>query len=302
MTRPIIAVVLAVLFLSTGRGDVPFATSADAASAAVLEIRSNEAAAGAVVPSVTVQAESVALFQNTTLEDFDFFLDEGGKKKDVFSLGPDGILRVTGKPFGWIGTKKEYKNFTLTLDYRWAEDSEPSNSGLFVRLNGNSAVYLPRAIEVQLQHTLAGDLLGFGGMGIAGEKERYLENLNHRTGELRSVKKFQRADVPSLEKKPGEWNTLHVQCYEGLIVVRLNDRIVNWAHGVEALPGKIAFQSEGGPVDSSQTLATWSFKLSFAGGVEQSLSLGSTVATLLFLVAFVFGLLYIRTQRTEVNS
>jgi len=58
----------------------------------------------------------------------------------------------------------------------------------------------------------------------------------------------------------------------------------------------------GGPVDSSQTLATWSFKLSFGGGVEQSLSLGSTVATLLFIVALIFGLIYVRMQRREVEA
>ncbi|NTW41164.1 MAG: sugar ABC transporter permease, partial [Cellulomonadaceae bacterium] len=60
--------------------------------------------------------------------------------------------------------------------------------------------------------------------------------------------------------------------------------------------------TEGGPVNSSQTLATWSYKLSFEGGTEQSLSLGATVATLLFLVALVFGLIYIRSARKEVSG
>lgn len=60
--------------------------------------------------------------------------------------------------------------------------------------------------------------------------------------------------------------------------------------------------TEGGPVDSSQTLATWSYKLSFEGGTEQSLSLGATVASMLFIVALVLGLIYIRTQRKEVHA
>ncbi|QZN86209.1 carbohydrate ABC transporter permease [Cellulomonas sp. C5510] len=60
--------------------------------------------------------------------------------------------------------------------------------------------------------------------------------------------------------------------------------------------------TEGGPVDSSQTLATWSYKLSFEGGTDQSLSMGATVASLLFVVALVFGLLYIRTQRQEAAA
>lgn len=60
--------------------------------------------------------------------------------------------------------------------------------------------------------------------------------------------------------------------------------------------------TKGGPVDSSQTLATWSYKLSFEGGTEQSLSLGATVATLLFVVALVFGLIYVRSARKEVTG
>ena len=59
--------------------------------------------------------------------------------------------------------------------------------------------------------------------------------------------------------------------------------------------------TEGGPVDSSQTLATWSYKLSFGDGFNQSLSLGSTVATILFVVALVFGLIYVRLQRKEAD-
>lgn len=59
--------------------------------------------------------------------------------------------------------------------------------------------------------------------------------------------------------------------------------------------------TEGGPVYGSQTLATWSYKLSFEGGTEQSLSLGATVASLLFILALVLGLVYIRTQRKETQ-
>jgi len=60
--------------------------------------------------------------------------------------------------------------------------------------------------------------------------------------------------------------------------------------------------TEGGPGNSSQTLATWSYKLSFEGGMDQSLSMGATVASILFVVALVFGLLYIRAQRKEVAA
>ncbi|WP_230674274.1 carbohydrate ABC transporter permease [Rathayibacter sp. Leaf248] len=59
--------------------------------------------------------------------------------------------------------------------------------------------------------------------------------------------------------------------------------------------------TKGGPFDHSHTLATWSYELSFEGGTEQSLSLGATVAILLFLVSFALGLFYVRTQRKEME-
>lgn len=60
--------------------------------------------------------------------------------------------------------------------------------------------------------------------------------------------------------------------------------------------------TEGGPGNSSQTLATWSYKFSFEGGMDQSLSMGATVASILFVVALAFGMLYIRAQRKEVSA
>jgi multiple sugar transport system permease protein len=53
----------------------------------------------------------------------------------------------------------------------------------------------------------------------------------------------------------------------------------------------------GGPVNSSSTLATWSFEISFLD--DHQLGLGSAVGEILVVVAIVFGLIYIRAQRRE---
>ncbi|MDR3108349.1 MAG: DUF1080 domain-containing protein [Planctomycetaceae bacterium] len=184
------------------------------------------------------------LFDNVTLDSFDFYLDENGKKDSVFSI-EDGVLKVNvSKPFGWICTKREYKNFSLSVEYRWSEKVEPVNSGIFLRISGEPKMFLPHGFEVQLQHNNAGDIYGFHGKKISGEKERYIENLNHKAGELRGVKRIQGA-----ESLPGEWNKVNITCFEGLIVVRMNGKIVNWAFGAETAAGKIGFQSEGGQVE-----------------------------------------------------
>lgn len=63
----------------------------------------------------------------------------------------------------------------------------------------------------------------------------------------------------------------------------------------------IWIMTRGGPGDSSTTFAIWSYRLGFGSGSPE-LSPAAAVANLLILVAFAFGLVYIRTQRRAVTS
>ncbi|MEU7871536.1 sugar ABC transporter permease [Dactylosporangium sp. NPDC049140] len=58
----------------------------------------------------------------------------------------------------------------------------------------------------------------------------------------------------------------------------------------------IWIMTKGGPADASTTLATWSYRLGF-GNLLPSFGPGAAVGNLLIIVAMVFGLVYIRTQR-----
>lgn len=58
----------------------------------------------------------------------------------------------------------------------------------------------------------------------------------------------------------------------------------------------IWIMTRGGPVDSSTTFATWSYRLGF-GNLLPDFGPGAAVGNLLVVIALVFGLLYIRTQR-----
>lgn len=195
--------------------------------------------------AVADDGREIDLFKRATLDQFDFYLDENGKKADVFSFPGDEKLMVKGKPFGWLATKKEYKNFKFSVKYRWPAGVEATNSGLFMRINGESPNFLPKCFEIQLKPGSVGDICAFHGKVIEGSKERFTENPNHAMcGHVRIVKKFRDA-----EKPVGQWNEVDVLCFEDMIVVWVNDQIVNWAHGAENLPGKIGFQSEGGPIE-----------------------------------------------------
>jgi multiple sugar transport system permease protein len=59
----------------------------------------------------------------------------------------------------------------------------------------------------------------------------------------------------------------------------------------------IWIMTKGGPVDSSTTFATWSYRLGF-GNLLPQFGPGAAVGNLLVVIALGFGLIYIRAQRT----
>jgi len=62
----------------------------------------------------------------------------------------------------------------------------------------------------------------------------------------------------------------------------------------------IWIMTKGGPTDSSTTFATWSYRLSF-GNLLPQFGPGAAVGNLLIIMALIFGLLYIRTQRRAMS-
>lgn len=212
------------------------------AVAVVLIASTNAVAQNQATPS----GKTIELLKNATLDDFDFFLADGAKKSDVFTLGADGILKVAGEPFGWLGTKKLYRNFEISGEFRYPDKENSINSGLFLRVCKSTPNFLPKCVEVQLAPPSLGDLYGFWDMKLAGaaERSRFVEN--HKVVQvLRGVKHFRNGKKDDMT----QWNQVHVVCFEDMIVVRMNGMIVNWATGVENVPGRIAFQSEGAPVE-----------------------------------------------------
>lgn len=202
--------------------------------------------ASASEPNACRAKNNVPLLKGATLDDFDFYLADGAKKEDVYSLGKDGVLKVTGQPFGWLGTKKLYRNFIVQGEFRYTDKDNTINSGLFLRVCKTTSNFLPRCVEVQLAPKSLGDLYGFWDMKITGAPERSRLVENHKLVEvMRGVSSFRNAGMADMT----EWNKLHVTCFEDLILVRMNGQIVNWATGLENVPGRIAFQSEGAPIE-----------------------------------------------------
>jgi len=129
------------------------------------------------------------------------------------------------------------------VEWRWAPGKDPGNSDVFLRINGDRKP-LPRCIENQLKSGDAGDLYGFHGMKIDGNKARRVEQKNHELGgDFIGVRK-----LFANERPPGEWNRLEVLAAGPNLTVWVNGKKVNEAFGCEVVAGPIGLQSEGGEV------------------------------------------------------
>jgi hypothetical protein len=155
----------------------------------------------------------------------------------------DGIITCQGKPLGFLYHGPAVTNFRLLVEYRWPPGSEPGNSGIFSRIS-DPLKPLPCAVEVQLKHGSAGDVLGLQGKPIAGGQPRFFEVKKHAVaGDISGVKKMLDAENP-----PGDWNRVEILAQGPDYQVYVNGRLVNEVSGVAVAPGPVGIQSEGGVI------------------------------------------------------
>ena len=127
----------------------------------------------------------------------------------VFTV-QNGVIHITGNPFGYMRTKDIYSDYKLHVEWRWP--LEATNSGVFVHAQQPDTIWL-KCIECQLQAGNAGDFVCMNGA-----------DMNERTDKSkRSVKKM----TASSEKPTGEWNTMEVVCKANTIEVFVNGILQN---------------------------------------------------------------------------
>jgi hypothetical protein len=188
-------------------------------------------------------AESVDLFNGRDLQGWSAFLaDPGVPMEDVWSVR-DGMLVCKGEPLGYLYSNQDYTDFNLVVEWRWAPETKPGNSGVLMRINGEPKP-IPRSIEAQLMHENAGDVYAFHGMRLTGAEDRLRGGENHELlGDFVGVSKSEFAENP-----PGEWNIYDITIDGPQLTVFVNGRKVNEAWDCDIVPGPIGLQSEGGEI------------------------------------------------------
>jgi hypothetical protein len=145
----------------------------------------------------------------------------------------NGMIRCTGKPDGFLRSKKVYKNFVFRAEWRFQTEGwkpgreEWPNAGFFINAGRVDRTW-PIAQEVQGYFGEAGSLFGIRGGKITGAK---------------------RGDFVKNRPPFGSWDRYEITQVNGRVRVVLNGEPVNEGWDAEPSEGNICLQSEGWPVD-----------------------------------------------------
>lgn len=197
-------------------------------------------------------AETVALFNGKNLEGWyaDIPDADGKEEKNPSFVVRDGLLVSLGSPGGHLITEKEYSDYKLTVEYRFA--AQPGNCGVLVHASKPRALYemFPQSIEVQMMHKSAGDFWCIQENIEVPDMEK---RRPHKEGQKFGGAKEDARQILNLtdgsEKPVGEWNTMTIEVRGNEIIVHVNGDLVNHGTNATASKGKIAIQAEGSEVE-----------------------------------------------------
>ena len=194
----------------------------------------------------------------------------------VFTV-QDGLLRVKGRPMGYVATREAYQNYHLTVEFKWGEKTYGSetvrNSGILLHASGPDGNRNPwmASIECQLAQGCVGDFIVIRGKDEDGSEisvditSDTVMGPDNRTrwkkgGNPTSYagKQFWWSDHdPEFEEKIdtrgrwdvesplGQWTRVECIADDQRLTVVVNGSVVNECYNVYPSGGKILLQSEG---------------------------------------------------------
>jgi len=170
-------------------------------------------------------------FTRLTLADFDVFF---AKKVEGSPSWTDagGMIRGTGKPRGYLHSRKSYRNFTLRLDYRFPVPDDPAlvdkvNTGVLVYISGPHRIW-PVCLEVQGKHVEMGHIKANGRADVIDAAAVQDDD----------------AARQKARKPVGEWNSLEIISRDGVLTSTLNGIKICENKAGELREGPLGLQAE----------------------------------------------------------
>lgn len=241
-------------------------------------------ARGADTEPVSPKDAPIALFNGKNLDGLYSWLQDTKYEdpRKVFTV-ENGMIHISGDGFGYVATKKRYKDYHLVVEYRWGDRTwrhrkdKAKDNGIIVHCvepDGTCSGTYMSGIEAQIIEGGTGDFWivpgkhpdgrdVFVSLDIETAKDRDGEVIWKKGGERSTfvAKEMQRINWRDKDpdwsdklgfrgkndiESPGhEWTRLEVICDGGHITNIVNGVVVN--EGFNAVPssGKILLQTEG---------------------------------------------------------
>lgn len=196
-----------------------------------------------ILTTFAIAAEPQLLFNGRDFGGWTFdVLDPAVKPEAVWSVS-EGIIICKGRPPGVIRTVKEYSNYELIVEWRWAPGTKPGNSGVLIHASKPREMFAwPKSIEVQLAHENAGDFWTIG------------ETLTVADSQPQGRRWWKKGG--STENPVGEWNTARIRCEDRKVTVWINGKLMNEGTDLSVTKGAICLQSELGAVHFRKVVLT----------------------------------------------
>jgi hypothetical protein len=227
--------------------------------------------------------EVIKLFKGKNLAGLTTWLKDTKREdpRKVFSV-KNSLIHVSGDGFGYLATDKEYRDYHLTVEYKWGKKTDGGkhvrNSGILLHAigpDGGAGGTWMSCIECQLAQGCVGDLIVIRGkdqkgavipvaisaetaLGAdkrprwkAGGEARAFTNRQlwwslHEPGFKELLDTRGKDDV---ESPLGEWTKVECICQGKTIEIRVNGTTVNKCFDVFPASGKILLQTEGFEID-----------------------------------------------------
>ncbi|WP_241775664.1 DUF1080 domain-containing protein [Flavobacterium sp. Root420] len=165
------------------------------------------------------------------------------KPSEIYEF-KDGMIRMHGNDNSCLMTKKSYKNFELELEYRWNLEEQykttsTKNSGVMynIPLDASDKIW-PKGIQFQIKENTTGDFI-FLDQVTAKVNGKLIE-----AGSSVVSPKFLANENPY-----GEWNSVIIMSFNGIITQYLNGKLVNECTEASSTEGKISLNYERSPID-----------------------------------------------------
>ncbi|HEY1050583.1 MAG TPA: PVC-type heme-binding CxxCH protein [Prosthecobacter sp.] len=200
--------------------------------------------------------------------------------KDIWTFAKDGTFNISGRGYGYVATKENFKDYHLVLEFKWGtktwgkREKATKDNGILLHAYGPHGAYgdtWMASIEAQIIEGGVGDILVLSPKLADGtelttsvsseyaldrDKEKIWKKgeprqtvtkgrINWKGRDEDWVDKIGFRGKNDVESPPGEWNRLEVIAKGDTLQYFVNGALVNEAFDCKPAEGKILLQTEG---------------------------------------------------------